>query len=239
VRWVRDWRESGTAWAKPQGGDKRSQRIEAYRDVILTAIERQVDIPLVELAEMLRSEHEALFAPSTIRRFIDRHAMTLKRTAHASEQDLPDVLPRRQAGFKGQSDLDPERLIFIDETSASTNMARLRGRAKRGTLCQSPIPHGHWTTTTFTGALRMTGLTAPMVLDGPMTGEWFTAYAQQVFAPTLRPGDIVVFDNLPAHQVAAARSHRSRRRTDALPSALQPGLQPQRKRILQIEIDPE
>lgn len=115
------------------------------------------------------------------------------------------MLARRRAWFKGQPDLDPERLVFIDETGASTKMARLRGRSKRGTRCRSPIPHGHWKTTTFTGASRMTGLTAPMVLDGPMTGEWFAAYAQQVLAPTLRPGDIVILDNLPAHKVAAAR----------------------------------
>lgn len=118
VRWVRDWRESGTARAKPQGGDKRSQRIEAYRDVILTAIESQVDITLVELAELLRAEHGALFAPSTIWRSLDHHAMTLKKTAHASEQDRPDVLARRRARFKGQSDLDPERLVFIDGSGA-------------------------------------------------------------------------------------------------------------------------
>ena len=115
------------------------------------------------------------------------------------------MLARRRAWFEGQPDLDPERLVFIDEIGASTKMARLRGRAKRGTRCRSPIPHGHWKTTTFTGALHMTGLTAPMVLDGPMTGEWFAAYAQQVLAPTLRPGDIVVLYNLPAHKVAAAR----------------------------------
>ena len=95
--------------------------------------------------------------------------------------------------------------MFIDETGASTKMARLRGRARRGTRCRSPIPHGHWKTTTFTGALRLTGMTAPMVLDGPMTGEWFAAYAEQVLAPTLRPGDIVILDNLPAHKTMAAR----------------------------------
>lgn len=95
--------------------------------------------------------------------------------------------------------------MFIDETGASTKMARLRGRARRGIRCRSPIPHGHWKTTTFTGALRLTGMTAPMVLDGPMTGEWFAAYAQQVLAPTLHPGDIVILDNLPAHKAVAAR----------------------------------
>lgn len=84
-------------------------------------------------------------------------------------------------------------------------MARLRGRAKRGMRCRSPVPHGHWKTTTFTGALRLTGMTAPMVLDGPMTGEWFVAYVEQVLAPTLRPDDIVILDNLPAHKAVAAR----------------------------------
>ncbi|MES0204982.1 IS630 family transposase [Mesorhizobium australicum] len=115
------------------------------------------------------------------------------------------MLARRRAWFKAQPDLDPERLVFIDETGASTKMARLRGRAKRGMRCRSPIPHGHWKTTTFTGALRLTGMTAPMVVDGPMTGEWFAAYAEHVLAPPLRVGDIVILDNLPAHKVAAAR----------------------------------
>ena len=64
-------------------------------------------------------------------------------------------------------------------------MARLRGRARRGLRCRSPVPHGHWKTTTFTGALRLTGMTAPMVLDGPMNGAAFRAYVEQVLAPTL------------------------------------------------------
>lgn len=161
-----------------------SRKIEAYR---LGAIEEQVDIMLVELAEMLRSEHGAVFTPSNIWRFLDRHSMTVKK-AHASEQERPDLLAWRHAWFKAQPDLDPERLVFIDETGVSTKMARLRGRARRGIRCRPPIPHGHWKTTTFTGALRLTGMTAPMVLDGPMTGEWFAAYAKQVLAPTLHPG---------------------------------------------------
>jgi transposase len=84
-------------------------------------------------------------------------------------------------------------------------MTRLRGRARRGTRCRSPIPHGHWKTTTFTGALRLSGVTAPMVLDGSMTGEWFVAYVEQILVPTLRPGDVVILDNLPAHKSVAAR----------------------------------
>lgn len=107
----------------------RLRRIEAHRDVILGAIEEQVDIMLVELAEMLRPEHGAVFAPSTIWRFRDRHLMTVeKKTAYAREQERPDVLARRRAWFKAQPDLNPEQLVFIDETGASTKMARLRGR---------------------------------------------------------------------------------------------------------------
>ena len=85
-------------------------------------------------------------------------------------------------------------------------MARLRGRARRGQRCRAPIPHGHWKTTTFTGALRLTGLTAPMVLDGPMDGVAFLAYVEQMWAPTLAPGDVVVMDNLPAHRCAGVRA---------------------------------
>ncbi len=79
IRWVREWRETGSASAKPQGGDRRSRRIEAFREVILTAVEDQVDITLVEVTEMLRVEHGVTFAASTIWRFLDRHAMTFKK----------------------------------------------------------------------------------------------------------------------------------------------------------------
>lgn len=114
-------------------------------------------------------------------------------------------MSKRRAWFYGQLDFDPARLVFIDETGASTKMARLYGRSKRGERCRAPIPHGHWKTTTFVGALRRTGMTAPMVLDGAMHGAAFIAYIEQVLVPTLRPGDIVIMDNLPAHKPAAVR----------------------------------
>ena len=128
-----------------------------------------------------------------------------KKTGHASEQQRPDVLARRQVWFDGQIDLDPENLIFIDETGASTKMARLRGWAPRGERCRAPVPHGHWKTTTFTAGLRLDGLVAPWLLDGPMDGEAFLVYVQRVLAPELRPGDIVIMDNLPAHKVSGVR----------------------------------
>ena len=104
-----------------------------------------------------------------------------------------------------RTELDPEHLVFIDETGVSTKMARLYGRSPRGQRCRAPIPHGHWKTTTFTGALRLGALTAPMVLDGPMNAAAFQAYVEQVLVPTLNPGDIVVMDNLPAHKPTGVR----------------------------------
>ena len=128
-----------------------------------------------------------------------------KKSAHALEQERPDILKRRRDWFDGQSDLDPERLVFIDETGLSTKMARLRGRALRGERCRAGVPHGHWKTTTFTGALRLSGMTAPFVYDGAMNGAVFRAYVEQVLAPTLMPGDVVIMDNLPAHKAAGVR----------------------------------
>jgi len=129
----------------------------------------------------------------------------LKKSAHALEQDRPDILKRRRAWFDGQLDPDPQKLIFIDGTGLSTKMARLRGRAIRGERCRAGVPHGHWKTTSSTGALRLTGMSAPFVYDAAMNGNVFLAYAAQVLLPALQPGEIAVMDNLPAHKTAGVR----------------------------------
>ena len=87
----------------------------------------------------------------------------------------------------------------------ATDLARTRARGPRGQRVIGKIPYGHWKTTTFLAGLRHDGITAPFVTDGPMTGEIFLAYIEQVLAPTLRPGDGVILDNLPAHKVAGVR----------------------------------
>jgi transposase len=102
--------------------------------------------------------------------------------------------------------LKPERLVFIDETWATTAMARRYGRALRGARVVAAVPHGHWKTTTLLAALRHHGLTAPCVFDGAINGARFLAYIEQVLAPTLRPGDVVVLDNLSAHKVKGVRA---------------------------------
>ncbi len=101
--------------------------------------------------------------------------------------------------------MDPARFVFLDETGTSTNMVRRYGRCPRGERLVDATPWGHWKITTFVAGLRASGVIAPMVLDGPMTGEVFRAYVEQVLAPELKPGDVVVLDNLAAHKVAGIR----------------------------------
>jgi transposase len=115
------------------------------------------------------------------------------------------VVAARTAWRAAQPGLNPAQLVFIDETWAKTNMARLRGWAPRGKRLVSAAPHGHWRTSTFVAALRSTGLTAPLVIDRAINGASFLAYVRQFLAPTLRPGDVVVMDNLPSHKVAGVR----------------------------------
>ncbi len=111
----------------------------------------------------------------------------------------------RREWIQRQPTLDITKLVFLDETGASTNMARTRGRAPKGERCIASVPHGHWKTTTFIAGLRHNEITAPMVLDGPMDGEAFLVYVQKFLCPTLNPGDIVIADNLPSHKVAGVR----------------------------------
>jgi hypothetical protein len=87
-----------------------------------------------------------------------------KKSGHAAEQGRPDILRRRQVWFEDQLDLDPQRLIFIDETWASTKMARAMGRSPRGQRLRMSVPHGHWKTTTFVAGLRTAGMVAPFVI---------------------------------------------------------------------------
>jgi transposase len=132
-------------------------------------------------------------------------AYASKKTLFALEQARADVARRRQRWRSWQDRLDPERLVFIDETWIKTNMAPLRGWGPRGKRLRGFAPHGHWRTLTFLGALRCDRLTAPCVFDGPINGQCFRAYVEQQLVPTLKPGDIVIMDNLGSHKSAAVR----------------------------------
>ena len=101
--------------------------------------------------------------------------------------------------------MDPARFVFPDETGTATTMARRYGRSPHGERLVAAVPHGHWRTTTFVAGLRQSGVIAPLVLDGPMTGLAFRAYVEQFLAPALEPGDVVVLDHLAAHKVDGVR----------------------------------
>jgi transposase len=123
----------------------------------------------------------------------------------AAEQDRPEIALRRAQWRVSQAGLDPEQLVFIDETWAKTNMTRPRGRSLRGTRLAAAVPYGHWKTTTFLAALRTSGLTAPLVVDGAVNGEIFLAYVRQQLVPALRAGDLVIMDNLSSHKRQGVR----------------------------------
>jgi transposase len=116
------------------------------------------------------------------------------------------VAHRRKNWKKYQDRIDPRRLVFIDETWIKTNMTRTHGRCRKGERLCAKVPHGHWKTLTFLGALRVDRIDAPCVLDGPVNGESFLAYIEQFLVPALKPGDIVVMDNLGSHKGKAVRA---------------------------------
>jgi len=124
---------------------------------------------------------------------------------YASEQDRADVAAARLVWRDNQALLDPSRLVFIDETGTSTNMARSRGRCRRGVRLIGKVPHGHWKITTFVAGLRHNGITAPFVIDKPMNSLIFQIYLERCLVQTLKPGDIVVMDNLSSHKSEAVR----------------------------------
>ncbi|MGV1908361.1 IS630 family transposase [Agrobacterium cavarae] len=204
IRWIARARD-GEPTSRPQGW-RRPSVLDAHETFVVAMIDDRKDVTLDEMVERLSVERQVGISRSALGAWLRGRGWTFKKkSAHALEQDRPDVLKRRRAWFEGQLDLDPEKLVFIDETGLSTKMARLRGRAIRGERCRAGVPHGHWKTTTFTGALRLTGMTAPFVYDGAMNGNVFLAYVEQVLSPTLQNGDVVVMDNLPAHKAAGVR----------------------------------
>jgi transposase len=121
------------------------------------------------------------------------------------EQKRPAVARKRQRWLSLQPRLDPGRLVFIDETWIKTSMAPLRGWGPKGERVKDYAPHGRWRTLTFVGALRASGVTAPCVFDGPINGEAFRAWVEQLLVPTLKSGDIVVMDNLGSHKGGCVR----------------------------------
>jgi transposase len=174
------------------------------------SIEAQVttrpDATIAELREWLSKTHQVSASTGLMWKTLAALDLTFKKKSlRAAEQDRPDVAEARTQWRQKQPSLAHNRLVFIDETWVKTNMTRMYGRAPRGKRLVDAVPHGHWKTTTFVGALRCDAITAAGVFDGPINGELFLAYVEQVLVPTLRPGDLVIMDNLRSHKVAGVR----------------------------------
>jgi len=123
-----------------------------------------------------------------------------KKTCPATEQGREDIVEARRQWAADQLDLDPDGVVFVDETWAKTNMTRTYGRSPRGERLLERVPYGRWETTTFLGAMRSTGFVAPLCVEGAINGALFQAWVEQHLVKVLRPGDVVVMDNLSSHK---------------------------------------
>src|SRR3954468_7974832 len=196
IKWLQRWRESRSAAPKPRGGSVSP--LEKFASAILALVAEQPDLTLVEtVAELHRRRIKT--SRSSLWRFSTGTASPSKKSLQAAEQQRADVALARRRWMREQGMFDPARLVFIDETAVSTNLVRLNGRALRGERVIGSVPLGAWQTITFVAALRHNEMTAPMVVEGAMTGEMFLAYVVQCLVPTLKRNDIVVMDNCRIH----------------------------------------
>jgi len=203
INWVRRLRETGSVAPGKMGGHKPKSISGEHRAWLLERT-REKDFTqrglVAELAERgLKVDYRTVWS------FVHAEKLSFKKTVAAGERDRPDVARRRAQWVKYQNKIAPERLVFIDETWTKTNMAPRRGWAPLGMRLAAKVPHGHWNTTTFLAALRHDRIDAPWLLDGPIDGESFQLYVEKVLLPTLRPGDIVIMDNLGSHKGKAVR----------------------------------
>ncbi|MGI9364006.1 MAG: IS630 family transposase [Rhizobiaceae bacterium] len=204
IKWHKLYRETGSVEPGKVGGHRKPV-LDAHRAFILDQIERTPHLTLHGLKDILAARG-VVVSHNTVWVFLRRKGLSFKKkTLFGIEQSRADVARKRRRWKKFMDKLDPKKLVFIDETWIKTNMAPLRGWAQKGHRLRGFAPHGHWKAMTFLVALRCDQMTAPCVIDGPMNGDWFRAYVDQVLVPTLKPGDIVIMDNLGSHKSKAVR----------------------------------
>jgi len=139
-----------------------------------------------------------------------------KKTLKASEQEREDIAKSRKEWKEFQTKVDAHRLIFLDESGLKTNMTRLYGRSHQGSRCLDSTPCGRWETVTILSSVRLDGTTESLVFEGAVDRKMFDAYVKDILAPALRPGDIVVMDNLNAHKSLSARAEIENRQAQML-----------------------
>jgi len=199
VRFLKLHRDTGSVGSAKFGGYK-DFALAAHENLVRRLVAGQPDITLAELGDQL-TKRKITVGKSSISRFLHYLELSFKKSLRAAEQDRPDVAAARRTLQRRQTKFDSKRLVFIDETSVSTTITRLYGRAPQGERLVQKVLHGNWRTVTFIAALRHNRITAPFVLEGAMNGETFKTYVEQFLAPTLKKGDIVFMDNASVHMV--------------------------------------
>ncbi|HEY1885192.1 MAG TPA: IS630 family transposase [Roseiarcus sp.] len=199
IKWLERVERDGSREPVGHGGHRVS-KLTPHRGFLEAVRTEKPDLTLQALCERLLSDRGVKADTSMMSRFFRRIGVTLKKTLVAREQDRPDISRHRKRWRAYQGLIDPARLVFIDETWTKTNMTRLRGWAPKGERLIDKVPHGHWKTATFLAALRNDRIDAPCLFDGPINGERFRAYVEQFLVPTLKPGDVVILDNLGSHK---------------------------------------
>ncbi|MGV4796854.1 IS630 family transposase [Rhizobium sp. F40D2] len=203
IDWVRRFHATGSAAPGQMGGHKPRAICGGHREWLVERCRASAFTLrglVAELAERgLDVDYRSVWA------FVRDEGLSYKKTLVASERERPDVAARRARWLKHRHRIDPARLLFIDETWTKTNMAPLRGWAPRGERLLGKAPFGHWNTMTFIAALRTDRVSAPWIIDGPINAERFLIYVEKVLVPELKPGDIVVMDNLGSHKAKAIR----------------------------------
>jgi transposase len=191
------FRQTGCLAPKPHGGGPEP-KLAGREEELRQAVAERPDATPAEHRERLKLPASRV----TVWRALRCLRLTRKKkSTHAAERDRPDVAEARRLWPEKLAGVDPEDLVFLDETGANTAMQRTHGYAPKGRRVVASAPPAGWQAVTLVGALTAGGLVAPWALEGAMNGEWFLAYVEQVLAPALRPGMVVVMDNLPIHKV--------------------------------------
>ncbi|MGF9763288.1 IS630 family transposase [Microvirga sp. 0TCS3.31] len=201
VRLMAAYRATGCLAAKPEGGWRYS-KLDPHREFLIRRVAEKSDITMPQLAAELLVLGTKI-TPASMSHWFRRQGYRFKKNAAGQRTRTRRVRQAREHWHtKRQPRMrqEPHRLVFLDETGASTTMTRRRGRCRKGQRLDAKAPFGHWLTQTFVAGLRSSGLTAPWVIDGPMTRQIVETSGETQLAPTLSHGDVVILDNLPAHK---------------------------------------
>lgn len=195
-RLLRRRRQAGTLAPKPHGGGQRPALDEQALLRLRQLLQEQPDATLQELRDRLAVPCSLMAVWRALRGLkITRK----KKSLHAQQRDTPAVQKKRPAFQAELATLNPEQLVLVDETGANTAMTRLCGRAPCGQRVGGAVP-GRWETLTLISGVRLAGVVAPLAFPGATDTQAFQSYVEQGLAPTLRPGDVVIWDNLKPHK---------------------------------------